>query len=170
MGTTLIEEPGREPARKGTTLIGGPASGAGGTRLAEPVGRETAAGGADAVPAQSKSPVVGWLVIVDGPGKGRSLELGFGMNIIGRNKGNRIVLGFGDDQISGEDHFRVAFDGAHRKFHLVPGRGTNLVYLEGNPLLSPVPLENGNELAVGTTRLRFVALCGEDWCWGDTGS
>jgi len=116
---------------------------------------------------EDAGPVVGWLVVVDGPGKGRSIELGYGMNIVGRLPGNRVVLGFGDDQISGEDHFRVAYDGTHRQFHLVPGRGTNLVYLAGSPLLSPVLMEAGSEIVVGATRLRFMALCGKDWDWAN---
>ena len=29
-------------------------------------------------------PVVGWLVVVKGPGKGRAMQLGYGMNAIGR--------------------------------------------------------------------------------------
>lgn len=174
MGTTLIEEPGREPRRKGTTLVETPGAPGGGTRLVEPTGLGggglvsgglTSAGAASEAQAQGASPVVGWLVVVGGPGRGRSIELGYGMNIIGRNPGNRVVLDFGDDQISGDDHFRVAYDGTHRQFHLVPGRGTNLVYLGGDPLLAPVALASGNELSVGSTRLRFVALCDAGWSW-----
>ena len=41
-------------------------------------------------------PVVGWVVVIDGPGKGRSRELTFGMNTIGRASGNRVVLDFGE--------------------------------------------------------------------------
>lgn len=162
MGTTLIEEPGRNPAKKGTTLI--EPAGHSGTRLAEPMGAQRKDGAA--VPEQASSPVVGWLVVVEGPGKGRSIELGYGMNIVGRLSGNRVALDYGDEQISGEDHFRIAYDGQHRAFHLVPGRGTNLVYLGEAPLLSPVPLAAGAELSVGATRLRFVPLCGPEWDWG----
>ena len=167
MGTTLIEDPSREPARKGTTLLD--VAGRTGTRLAEPIG---AARDGEAQPATSPTahPVVGWLVVVEGPGKGRSLELGYGMNIVGRLETNRVALGFGDDQISGEDHFRIAYDATHRAFHLVPGRGTNLVYLSDSPLLTPVPLVAGAELAVGATRLRFVPLCGPEWDWGGAGA
>jgi hypothetical protein len=34
-------------------------------------------------------------------------------------------------------------------------------------LLAPLPLETGSDLSVGATRLRFVALCGDDWAWPD---
>ena len=165
MGTTLIEDPARRPKANRTTLIERPQSG---TRLATPgpapgAGEQPVASGGQAAAA---GPVVGWLVVVEGPGRGRSVELGYGMNIVGRGGDNRIVLDFGDDQISSEDHFRVAYDGANRRFHLVPGRGTNLVYLSGSPLLSPVPLDSHAEIRVGSTALRFVPLCGEAWDWG----
>lgn len=161
MGTSLVEDPSRKPQSSKTTLVEPPR---GGTRLAGPVGQAKDDKGA-AASEEETSLVVGWLVITDGPGRGRSLELGYGMNIVGRNPGNRVVLDFGDDQISGDDHFRVAFDGAHRKFHLVPGRGTNLVYLADSPLLSPVDLTAHAEIKVGGTVLRFVPLCGAEWDW-----
>ena len=165
MGTTLIDDPSRRPKANRTTLIERPQSG---TRLATPgpsagAGERTAP---SAGPAAEAGPVVGWLVVVDGPGRGRSLELGYGMNIIGRGGGNRIVLDFGDDQISTDDHFRIAYDGANRRFHIVPGRGTNLVYIAGSPLLSPVPIDSHADIRVGTTALRFIPLCGDAWDWG----
>lgn len=166
MGTTLIEEPARGPRKaQGTTLAAPPARGTG-TRLAEPSAAPATPAAAGTAAGDALSPVVGWLVIVDGPGRGRSIELGYGMNIVGRSAGNRVVLDFGDDQISGDDHFRIAYDGSHRQFHLVPGRGTNLVYVGESPLLAPMALIAGSELAVGSTRLRFVPLCGESWDWG----
>ena len=165
MGTTLIDEPGRSPRKKGTTLVN-PSAGTG-TRLAEPLGGKRDSAEASAADGQEHSPVVGWLVVTDGPGRGRSIELGYGMNIVGRLPGNRVALDFGDDQISGEDHFRIAYDGTNRQFHLVPGKGTNLVYLADSPLLSPVALSPGSEMKVGATSLRFVPLCGTDWDWGE---
>ena len=45
-------------------------------------------------------PVVGWLVIVAGPGKGRALQLGYGANTLGRGSTDRVNLNFGDERIS----------------------------------------------------------------------
>lgn len=153
MGTTLMDEPRPRGSKTGTTLMGA----RGGTRLISIEGSDH-----DQV---NEDPVVGWLVVVEGPGRGYSVELGFGMNIIGRGRGNRIVLDFGDDKISEEDHFRIAYDPKHRTFHLIPGRGTNLVYVEGSPLLTPQAVTTGTNFQVGDTGLRFVALCGPDWEW-----
>ena len=49
------------------------------TRVASAV----ATGDAD-VPPNDVGPVVGWLVIVKGPGAGNSLNIGAGMNVVGR--------------------------------------------------------------------------------------
>src|SRR4051812_44367437 len=40
----------------------------------------------------SADPVVGWLVVVEGPGKGRSFEVGKGANPIGRDAKQKIAL------------------------------------------------------------------------------
>ncbi|MDB5691041.1 MAG: hypothetical protein JWO81_104 [Alphaproteobacteria bacterium] len=163
MGTTLIGEAPRPERAKGTTLVGAPS---GGTRLAAPV-TETGIGTGAGAERAGLGPVVGWLVVVDGPGTGRSVPLGYGMNIVGRGAHNRVVLDFGDQQISEEDHFRIAYDRKNRRFHLVPGRGTNLVYLEGAPLLTPVELTGHRDIRVGSSVIRFVPFCTSDWDWPD---
>lgn len=156
MPTTLLEEPGKGPRKASTTLMG-----QGGTRLVAP-GPDTP----NAPPSDRASdPVVGWLVVVSGPGRGSALELGYGMNAVGRGGGNRVVLDFGDDQVSGEDHFRVAYDGQSRQYHLIPAKGTNLLYVAGKAVLSPEPLEPMTDIRVGSTVLRFVPLCGPAWDW-----
>ena len=168
MGTTLMEDPSRKPKAGKTTLVEKPRAGA---RLAGPAGSPQGSAPAatevatDTGNANPESLVVGWLVVTAGPGKGTSREIGYGMNIVGRGQSNRISLDLGDDQISADDHFRIAYDGAHRKFHLVPGRGTNLVYVADAPLLSPVELSSHMEIKVGASTLRFVPLCGEGWDW-----
>ena len=45
---------------------------------------------------EHNDPVVGWLVVVQGPGRGRSLEIGAGANPIGRAQHQKICLDFGD--------------------------------------------------------------------------
>src|SRR4051794_30837341 len=49
-------------------------------------------------------PVVGWLVVVDGPGKGRSIEIGIGANALGRDPTQKLRVDFGDQHISREKH------------------------------------------------------------------
>src|SRR3954453_11732558 len=52
----------------------------------------------------STDPVVGWLVIVSGPGRGGFCRLGYGQNSIGRDAEERVRLEFGDDSISRKKH------------------------------------------------------------------
>lgn len=166
-GTTLIDPPGGGGEKRqstGTTLMGSP----GGTRLHgfdEPKSKDGEPVLSKNPQPQSYDPVVGWLVVTAGPGKGASVPLGDGLNIVGRGHTNRVVLDFGDEHISTDDHFRISYDKQNRDFHLVPGRGTNLLYINGSPLLSAQILENGTDIKIGDTVLRFMAFCTKSWSW-----
>jgi hypothetical protein len=113
-------------------------------------------------------PVTGWLVVIDGPGRGRAVELGFGLNTIGTSVENRVQLDFGDVAISREEHFSIAYDAIHKKFHLIRGRGANLVYVDNLPLTDARELQPYAEILLGATQLRFIPLCGPDWAWPET--
>ena len=113
-------------------------------------------------------PIVGWLVIVQGPGKGRSLKLGYGANSIGRGETNRISLNFGDDQISREQHTAVTYDPRGKKFYVQQGNGTNLTYLNDQPVLTPTELSARSDIKLGNTVVQFVPFCGEGFDWQST--
>ena len=110
-------------------------------------------------------PVVGWLVVTDGPGKGSAVRLGNGQNSIGRGETSRVRLNFGDSQISRSDHAVVIYDPKQNRFYIRQGQGVNLVYLDDNPVLSPTPLPSGSRITLGETTLRFVALCNDEFRW-----
>ena len=112
-------------------------------------------------------PVVGWLVVVDGPGKGTDLRVGIGQNMVGRDPENRIGLVFGDRKISRRDHLRVNYDHEHRVFSVVPGTSANLAYLNGTAIEQRCVLAAGDTISIGRTTLRFVAFCGDDFNWPD---
>lgn len=112
-------------------------------------------------------PVVGWLVVVDGPGKGKSLTLGYGMNSIGRASSERVVLDFGDEEISRTAHAQLSYDGRGRKFYLQHGGGANLTYIGDIPVLQPTILNGGEVISIGNTRLRFCAFCDVNFDWQD---
>lgn len=111
--------------------------------------------------------VVGWLVIIKGPGKGHILQLDYGMNSIGRSQTESICLDFGDEKISRTQHAIVTYDPRGRKFYVQHGGGKNLSYLGEKPLLIPTELHGGEEILLGQTTLRFVPLCGENFDWQD---
>ena len=113
----------------------------------------------------SIEPVVGWLVVVDGPGKGSSLQLGFGRNTIGRGESSRVRLDFGDHQISRDSHAVLSYDPQGNRYSIHQDRGSNLTYVDEVPVLAPTPLPTGSRIVLGGTTLRFIAFCDEDFTW-----
>ena len=113
-------------------------------------------------------PVVWWLVIVEGPGKGHAMQLGYGSNPLGRGATDRVKLDFGDDQISRNGHAVVTYDPRGRQFYVQHGGGTNLTYLGDQPVLAPAELPALSHIGIGNTILRFVPLCGAEFDWQDT--
>lgn len=112
-------------------------------------------------------PVVGWLVIVEGPGKGAFRPLGYGMNSIGRSTESRVCLDFGDEQLSRSNHAVVVYDPRGRKFYVQHGGGRNLTYLDNALVQVPMELAAGQDMILGNTRLRFMPFCGATFDWQD---
>jgi len=108
-------------------------------------------------------PVTGWLVVVDGPGKGSAAQLGFGHNTIGRGPAMRVRLDFGDRKISRDTHATLTYDPKGNAFYLQQGK--NLAYIEDKPVLNPVRLEAGALIGLGDTTLRFVPFCDDAFSW-----
>ena len=113
-----------------------------------------------------EDPIVGWLVVVDGPGKGNVVTLGNGVNSIGRSTTERLTLDFGDEMISRSGHTSISYDPRGKKFYIQQGGGgTNLTYVNGRPVLAPEELHPNTNILLGNTMLRFVPLCGEQFSW-----
>ena len=126
--------------------------------------------GADPTPEKSasKGEVTGWLVVVEGPGKGRDLRLSYGYNSIGRSSDMAICLDFGSDSDSGisrRDHAFVAYEPKSKTFHLSHGSGKNLVYVNDQFIMTPTQLKAHDLIRIGATALLFVPLCGEQFDW-----
>jgi hypothetical protein len=92
---------------------------------------------------ESDDPVVGWLVVVQGPGRGRSLEIGAGANSIGRAPGQKLCLDFGDMRISRERHAVLVYDPRSRRFFL------QNAYIGNEPVLAPVELAGSETITLG---------------------
>jgi hypothetical protein len=107
----------------------------------------------------------GWIVVVDGPGRGASFTLHNGVSQIGRGDDQTVRLDFGDTSISRNNHAAVAYDDEQGKFYLGHGGKSNLVRLNGKPVLSTEEMSNGDQIRIGETTLKFIALCGEDFTW-----
>ena len=105
------------------------------------------------------------MVVIRGPGRGASIPIQAGASQIGRGEDQAIQLDFGDTTISRENHAAIAFDPEETTFFIGHGGKSNLVRLNGKPLLSTEQLKNGDEVKIGETTLRLVALCGESFSW-----
>lgn len=115
----------------------------------------------------SPDPIVGWLVITDGPGRGTAITLGYGENTIGSGEGARVQLDFGDSHIAGMGHALVDYDPFERRFLARGGFGGADVKVNGKPVSEPVKLSAGDRIALGGTVLRFVPLCGPKFSWDE---
>lgn len=109
------------------------------------------------------APVVGWLVCIDGPVRGTDFRMHAGYNYIGREVGDIHI--HGDRQISRENHAMVAFDSAEMTYYVGPATGRNLVKVNGKTVFNAVELKSYDVISIGTTKLMFVALCGEHFNW-----
>lgn len=107
----------------------------------------------------------GWLVVKDGPGKGASFALSQGVSQIGRGTDQTIALDFGDMAISRHNHAAIAYDPLTHAFHIGHGGKSNLVRLNGRPLLSTEPAGDGDEIQIGETTLILKVLCTPDFNW-----
>ena len=153
--------PDEPPTRPATRPPRGPTPGPGPLRPRTDEPRTKIAGGW-----RSRiDPVVGWLVIIEGPGKGSAIQIGNGQNSVGRGAGARVRIDFGDPEISRERHATVTYDPKHNKFYIGNGDGPNMTYLDGDPVLAPTPLNSRSTLSIGRTTLRFVAFCDQDFSW-----
>lgn len=113
-------------------------------------------------------PVVGWIVVVGGPGLGAFRPIYEGNNTLGRSKGQRIPIDFGDDSISAEEQAYVRYDSVDRSFLFVPNLAkTNIVSINNKKPTGAVPLQAMDVITVGRTQLAFVPFCGEEFDWSE---
>jgi FHA domain len=107
----------------------------------------------------------GWLIVKDGPGKGASFALSQGVSQIGRGGDQTVSLDYGDMAISRQNHAAIAYDGASHEFHVGHGGKSNLVRLNGRPLLSTETAQDGDEIQIGETTLVLKVLCSPAFNW-----
>lgn len=115
-----------------------------------------------------QDPVVGWLVVVGGPGLGAYRPIYEGNNTLGRSKAQRIPIDFGDDSISSEEQAYIRYDSIDRSFLFVPNLAkTNIVSINNKKPTAAVPLQAMDVITVGRTQLAFVPFCGEEFDWSE---
>ena len=126
--------------------------------------RDCALPEADAGAAEEIQPVVGWLVCVSGPERGRGYALHRDNNFVGRGDALDVDLA-GDSALRRDRPFVIAYDSRSRAFFCGLLNGCDMVRLNGTPLAATTRLNAGDRLELGRTGLRFVPLCGADFDW-----
>ncbi len=185
-GGTVVMNPtegyfGRKAASGGTVVINSPGGNPGGTSGGgtEPIDswRNRPPAGSDesrTTPAWDKKeyqhqPVVGWLVCIEGPDKGKDFSLHGAKSSIGRRNDSSICLT--DPKISrdGFPALIVYDDRKTHKFYLASGDASarNNVELGGNMLLGQSVINPYDEIRIEDTVLVFVPFCSDDFYWDE---
>ena len=111
-------------------------------------------------------PVVGWLVCITGGHFGEDFRLKSGRNFVGRGSGMDIVISK-DNAVSRDKHAIVVYEPKGRLFLVMPGESKELCYLDGDVVLTPKELKQGDKLTIGETVLMFIPCCGPDFTWDE---
>jgi len=109
-------------------------------------------------------PVVGWLVCIEGPERGRDYRIRSEKNSIGRSESMDICIG-ADDSLSRENHAFVVFNPKKQTFRIQAGESRGLVYLNNDEVSTYVELAPYDVIEIGQTKLLFMPFCGEKFQW-----
>ena len=108
-------------------------------------------------------PVVGWIVCLEGPERGRDYRIHAGRNFVGRSY--RMDISIVDDKsVSREKHCSIIYDPKSGDYIIVPGDGTN-TYLNDSSLAEPETLKEGDTIGIGDSKFVFIAFCTEGRTW-----
>lgn len=115
-------------------------------------------------PVGAPAPVVGWLVAIDGPMRGTDYRIHTGYNYIGRERGDIVIRG--DATVSAEKDANVTYVSQTRRFYIAHEQGKNVLLVNDLPVIGGnTELNSYDIVTVGSTKLLFLALCGERFCW-----
>lgn len=109
------------------------------------------------------NPVVGWLVCVEGPERGRDYRIHAGRNFIGRTW--KMDINIVDDRsVSRENHASVVYEPYSGEFMIVNGESIK-TYLNGVPVTEPMRLAEGDKIGIGDSVYDFIAYCKGERKW-----
>ena len=121
-------------------------------------------GAADDRQHSTVSPIVGWLVCVEGPNFGEAFNLYYGKNFIGRD-GNMDICLKDDRSVSRDKHAVIVYEPRQRQFYAQPGESHSLFYCNNDVVLSSKQLNDRDVITIGSTNLIFVPFCDASFGW-----
>ncbi len=108
-------------------------------------------------------PVVGWLICVDGPEKGRDFRIHSGRNFIGRDMTNDIYL-TEDASISRKNEGYLIYEPRSNSFIVMNGEGAS-IYVNDEPISEPTKIKDYDRVSIGSYVFDFIAYCKGDKKW-----
>ena len=109
------------------------------------------------------SPVMGWIVCIDGKERGKDYRVKSGINTVGKHDTSDIVIK-GDETISRNDHAEIEYDPDENSYYLIRKKNPE-VRLNGSRIRQPEQLKAYDRIQFGETVFLFVPLCTEDFKW-----
>lgn len=103
----------------------------------------------------SSNQVVGKLLVTEGPGTGKSVNVFSGTNQIGRGDDMRVQINFGDEYISRQQHAVLTFDRKTSEARIYDGGKPGGTAVNGSPVAADQPIKFGDTIKIGDTTLRF---------------
>ena len=112
------------------------------------------------------SPVIGWIVCIEGPSKGMDYRIEARKNYLGSAEGMDIQIS-GDHDIAKRNHAVFVYDPINRTTLLLQGDTHGLVYLNDEVVYKPKVLSAYDIIIIGKSKFLYVPLCGEHFEWGE---
>lgn len=111
-------------------------------------------------------PIVGWIVCIEGAGRGKDFQIRAANNTIGRSEDMDICIKE-DPTISRENYARLSYDLKHNDFYIIPAEKANNIYLNDQPVYVPTKLSAYDLLELGESKFLFVPFCNNKFKWED---
>ena len=108
-------------------------------------------------------PVVGWLVCVEGPEKGKDYRIYCKINTIGRSK--KMDISINDPTISRDYNARLSYEPRNNEFYLMPAESSNNIYINNKVLYVPTMLSPYDCIEFGKSIMLFVPFCCDRFTW-----
>ncbi len=121
-------------------------------------------------------PIVGWLVCLEGPSKGKDYRIVAQKNYIGRSA-DMDIRTLGDNEINQRSHGIIVYDPESNDTMLLPGDSQGLVYFWSDNdgwkvVYESKKLNAGDRIKIGKSIFMFVPFCGNNnkgftYSWSD---
>lgn len=108
--------------------------------------------------------IVGWLVCIFGPEKGKDYKIHSERNFIGKGDNNDICLRL-EKNIEYYNHCSITYNPKQRIFVITPGASSQIVYVKNRAIYETTEIQNYDILEIGSSKFVFLAFCGLNFDW-----